>query len=136
LTSPFDGLTAIVLALAVILSAIVSLATAAARRQSVADGKATVQDLCELTGILDPKELQDVFGPPDIGRVWRNVSLDQVLAERRPLGQLISGETVDWLCMAVAVLSFLTDNWIIGLSLALAVGAQTTGWVLSARLPK
>ena len=134
--SPFDGLTGIALAIAIILSAIVSLITASVRRETVRNGQATPQALCELTGILDPRELQYVFGPPDMGRVWRNVTLEQVIAARRPLGHLISGQAVDLASIAVALLSFFVDHIFIGLGLALAVSTQLAGWVLATRLPK
>lgn len=136
LTSPFDGLTSVALAIAVILSAIVSLTGSAKRREQVELGEAGVQDLCELTGILDPKELQDVFGPPDMGRIWRTVRLGEVYAARRPLGHLISGQAVDWLCIGAALASFAADHLLVGTALAMAVSAQAVGWVLSARLPK
>ncbi|MEM9667954.1 MAG: hypothetical protein AAF950_03440 [Pseudomonadota bacterium] len=136
LNSPFDGLTAVALALAVILSAIVSLITSSVRRESVRNGEAGAQALCELTGILDPKELQDVFGPPDMGRIWRRVTLRDVMVARQPLGHIISGQGVDIASISVAVISFFSDHILIGLGLALAVSIQTAGWVLSARLPK
>ncbi|MEO1476476.1 MAG: hypothetical protein AAFS13_08845 [Pseudomonadota bacterium] len=136
LSSPFDGLTAVALAIAVVLSAIVSLITSSVRRDVVRNGEANIQALCELTGILDPKELQDVFGPPDMGRVWRRVTLNHVMEARRPLGHLISGQAVDLASIAVALLSFFSDHVLIGLGLALAVSAQTIGWVLATRLPK
>ncbi|MEM7660923.1 MAG: hypothetical protein AAF292_01635 [Pseudomonadota bacterium] len=135
-TSPIDGLAAVALALAVILSAIVSLITSSVRRETIRNGEATAQALCELTGILDPKELQDIFGPPDMGRVWRRVTLPQVMQARQPLGHIISGQSTDIACITVAVLSFLLDNIFVGLGLTLAVSIQAVGWIVSTRLPK
>ncbi|MEO0881631.1 MAG: hypothetical protein AAFY34_02760 [Pseudomonadota bacterium] len=135
-TSPIDGLAAVALALAVILSAIVSLITSSVRREAVRQGQATAQALCELTGILDPKALQDVFGPPDMGRVWRRVTLPQVMQARMPMGHLISGQGVDIACIIVAVLSFISDHILVGLALTLAVSVQAVGWIMATRLPK
>lgn len=134
--APFDGLTAAAAALAIILSAIVSLIGAASRRRNIAMGIAQVQDLCELTGITDPRILQDVFGPPDMGRVWRTVTLADVTRARRPLGHLISDPVVDWACIAVAVASFFSDFWLVELALIFALMAQVASWIAAARLPR
>ena len=134
--APFDSLTATAAALAVILSAIVSLVGSAARRRNVELRAATVQDLCELTGITDPRELQDVFGPPDMGRVWRMVTLDDVMAARRPLGRLISDPVIDWACIAAALLSFFSDFVLVELALVAAALAQAGGWIAATRLPR
>ncbi|MEM6900713.1 MAG: hypothetical protein AAF583_13185 [Pseudomonadota bacterium] len=135
-TSPIDGLAAVALALAVVLSAIVSLITSSVRRETVRNGEATAQALCELTGILNPKDLQDIFGPPDMGRVWRKVTLPQVMQVRQPLGHIISGQAVDAACIIVAMSSFFVDHIFVGLGLAAAVSIQAVGWIASTRLPK
>ncbi|MEL6473166.1 MAG: hypothetical protein AAFQ21_03720 [Pseudomonadota bacterium] len=134
--APFDGLTATAAALAIMLSAIVSLVGSAARRRAVLLGEARTQDLCELTGIMNPRALQDVFGPPDMGRVWRHVTLAEVNAARRPLGRVISDPLVDYACIAVALLSFLSDHVLVELALLIALGVQTLSWIAAARLPR
>lgn len=134
--APFDGLMATAAALVVILSAIVSLVGSGARWRAVELGRARAQDLSELTGITDPRDLQDVFGPPDMGRVWRTVRAVDVRAARRPLGHLISNELVDWGCMAIAVLSFFWRPALMEIALVAAVVVQVTGWVVSTRLPR
>lgn len=131
-----DGLAATAIALAVILSAIVSLIGASARRRNIDLKAARAQDLCELTGITDPKTLQDVFGPPDMGRVWRHVDLKEVLAARRPLGLLISDPRVDWACMLAALTSFFSSHALVEVTLMLALAAQAAGWIAAARLPR
>lgn len=133
---PMDGLAATAAALVVMLLAMVSLLGTTARRRSVALGEARTGDLCELTGITDPRELQDVFGPPGIDRVWRSVSLAAIDAERRPLGRLISDDRVDWACIGVAVLSFFWRHPLVEGALAAAVGLQIAGWIVAARLPR
>lgn len=134
--APFDSLTSTAIALAVILSAIVSLIGASTRRRNVALKAAGIQDLCELTGITDPKLLQDVFGPPDMGRVWRHVGMADIRKARRPLGLLISDPRVDWACIAAAGLSFLSDHFLIELALVTAFLSQAAGWIAAARLPR
>lgn len=133
---PFDGLAATAAALIVILSAIVSLVGSGARWRSVMLGQARVQDLCELTGITDPQRLQDVFGPPDMNRVWRHVSAGEIKAARQPLGHLISNEMLDYACMGIAVLSFVWRHPVIEILLLAALLLQVASWILSARLPR
>ncbi len=133
---PLDGLASTVAALSVILLALVSLAGTAARRQAVEAGAARMQDLCELTGILDPRQLQDVFGPPDMDRVWRHVRMADIAAARRPLGHLISNDAVDGLAIAMAAASFLVRHPLVDIALIAALAAQVTGWLAAARLPR
>lgn len=136
MTTPLDGLTTVALALAVILSGIVSLVGSAARKQAVVLAAAQVRDLCELTGITNPNELQDVFGPPNLNRVWQNLTLERVLAERRPLGVLISGRGLDWACIGAGVLAFFTSFALVEIALLAAFVLQAASWVLAARLPR
>jgi hypothetical protein len=133
---PFDGLAVTAAALIVILSAIVSLLGSGARRRAVELGQATTLDLCELTGITDPTQLQDVFGPPDMGRVWRSVTLQDILRERRPLGHLISNDAIDWAGIAVATVSFFWRPPLIELLLIVCVALQVASWVAASRLPR
>lgn len=133
---PFDGLAETAAALIVILSAIVSLVSSSTRWRFVDAGQARAKDLCELTGILDPREIQDTFGPPDMGRVWRQVTRTDIYAARRPLGHLLSNEWVDYGCLIIAAASFFLDHSLLNLALLVCVGIQVTGWVVSARLPQ
>lgn len=136
MTPLVDGLASTAMSLAIILSAIVSSVAASARRQAIIMAEAKVQDLCELTGIMDPRELQDVFGPPSLGRTWQNLTLAQVLAQRRPAGYIISSQWVDGGAALVAVLSFFIGHPLFSLALVLAFSLQIAGWVLVVRLPK
>ena len=133
---PFDGLAQVAAALATILRALVSLAGSAQRRDAVALAQARVQDLCELTGITDPRQLQDVFGPPDMGRVWRHVTMADIVRARRPLGHLISDDRLDWACIGIAALSFFIGAALMDLLLLSALTAQIAGWVLATQLPR
>ena len=136
MTPLVDGLAATAMALAIILSAIVSSVASSARKQAVIMAEAKVQDLCELTGIMDPRELQDVFGPPNMGRIWQNITLAQVMAARRPAGHVISSQAVDGGCALVAALSFFLGHPLVSLALVAAFCLQIAGWVLVYRLPK
>ncbi|NBC20137.1 MAG: hypothetical protein GVY06_03665 [Alphaproteobacteria bacterium] len=133
---PFDGLAATAAALIVILSGIVSLLGTGARRRAVELGQATPLDLCELTGITDPGRLQDVFGPPDMGRVWRQVSMDDIRRARRPLGHLISNDLIDWGSLAIAFVSFFFRHPLMEVALLACVAVQVSSWVAAMRLPR
>ncbi|MEZ5953748.1 MAG: hypothetical protein R3C13_05505 [Hyphomonas sp.] len=133
---PFDGFTLTAIALAVVLSAIVSLIGTSARKRNIALGEAQVGDLAEMTGIRDPKRLLEVFGPPDMGRVWRTVTLLDVRRARTPEGWLMSSDLVDYACMAVAALAFFVSHKLIPGLLLAALAVQVGGWVVASRLPK
>lgn len=131
-----SGLTITSMSLAIILMAITSMIGAASRRLAIENGYASVRELCELTGITNVKQLQDIFGPPDLNRVWRNLTLEQVLKERRPAGLLISGRAVNWGSILIAILALFRPNELVLLALFLACFAQIGGWALSVKLPK
>ena len=122
--------------LAVILSALVSLIGTSARRRTISIGEARAEDLAEMTGILDPKHLLAEFGPPDMGRVWRSVTLHDVRRARQPQGWLMSSDLVDYGCVAIAVLSLLVSHPLVYGALLFALCVQIGGWVVASRLPK
>lgn len=133
---PYSGFTEFALALGVTLSAIVSLLGTSSRKQMIANGEARVSDLAEMTGILDPKQLLAVFGPPDMGRIWRNVTLLDVRRARAPAGWLMSSDLVDYACILAAGLALAFDYWLVPLLLLAALAVQASGWIVSARVPK
>ena len=133
---PYEGFTEIAMALGVILSAIVSLLGTSTRRQSIAMGEARMPDLAEMTGILDPKQILAVFGPPDMGRTWPRVTLFEVRKARMPLGWLMSSDLVDFGCIAAALAAVWLAHWTSDLALLGAVGVQFAGWIASTRVPK
>ena len=133
---PFDGFTLVAIALAVILSGIVSLIGTSARKRNIALGEAQVVDLAEMTGIRDPKRLLEVFGPPDMGRVWRTVTLLEVRRARTPEGWLMSSDLVDYACIAAAVIALMVSHKLMPALLLGALGIQVAGWIVSARLPR
>jgi len=133
---PFDGFTLVAAALAVILSSIVSLIGTSARKRNIALGEAQIGDLAEMTGIRDPKRILAVSGPPDMGRVWRSVTLLDVRRARTPEGWLMSSDLVDYACMAAAVMALVVSGRFMPAVLLGALGIQVAGWIVSARLPR
>lgn len=133
---PFDETTISGMALAIILSAIVSLVGTMSRERDVKEGKITSLELSELSGIMTIKELQDAFGPPNMHRQWSTVSLEDIRAARRPMGWLMSSDSVDWACVGVAVMSLFINHVIVSGAVVIALGVQIAGWVVSTRLPR
>jgi len=133
---PFDDFTLFAIAIAVVLSAIVSLIGTSARKRNVALGEATVGDLAEMTGIRDPKKLQEAFGPPDMGRIWRTVTLFDVRRHRQPEGWLMSSDMVDYVCLGAVALAIFVSHPLVGGALITALVIQVAGWIVSFGLPK
>ena len=133
---PFDGFTLVAIALAVILSSLVSLIGTSARKRNIAIGEAQLADLAEMTGIRDPKRILAVFGPPDMGRVWRTVTLLDVRRARTPEGWLMSSDLVDYACIGVAVLALMVSHKFMPALLLGVLAIQVAGWIVSTRLPR
>ena len=133
----YNDLATTVSAIGVILSVLVALVLRSARRLAVEEQRASSQDLCELTGIDEPGELQDAFGPPELQtRLWRSVTLEDVERERRPIAFLIANDWLDYICAGVAIASFFWRGPLVYLFLWGAVAIQVSGWIISARLPR
>ena len=133
---PFDGFTIAAMALAVILSALVSVIGTSARKRTISLGEARAEDLAEMTGILDPKHLLEEFGPPDMGRVWRTVTLFDVRRFRQPQGWLMSSDIVDYACLGIVALAIFVSHPFVGAGLVAALVIQVAGWIVSFGLPK
>lgn len=123
------------IAFAIILSAIVSIVGTSARKRAVEEGRARAADLCELTGIFDPRTLQDVFGPPTLQGTFL-VNMKQVVKARMPLGHLLSDDRIDIACILVAIASFLTNHFVTDVFLVAAAAIQTASWFISSGLPE
>ena len=136
LTTPLDGFPVVALALATLLSAIVSLIASSARRQAIIMAQASARDLAELTGILDYQDLQDTFGPPNLNRMWQTLTLERVQAERRPLGVLMSAKWLDWTCIVLALLAFFSSFALVEIGLLVAFTLQLASWLVASRLPR
>ena len=128
-------LTTLLVGIAVILSALVSVLGSSARRRAVTEGRARAADLCELTGVHEPRALQDIFGPPTMDGVYP-VTMEQVRRARRPLARLLSDDTVDYACMGAAALAIVWSTPVTTLFLVIAASIQTVGWFLAGQLPK
>ena len=85
-----SGLPLVSIALSVMISAFVRLVQTMQLRQRVEYGHTGVRELAELSGVTDPQDLQDVFGPPGMNRIWGNVNLATIEAKRRLAGFLMS----------------------------------------------
>lgn len=129
------GPAGIFVAIAVILSAVVSVIGTGARRQAVEEGRARASDLCELSGIFDPRVLQDVFGPPTLNGIYQT-SMARVKEVRQPLSYFISEDRLDVSCVVIAAASFFLNHPLSDLLLAIAAAFQTAGWFISMRLPE
>ncbi|WP_300391607.1 hypothetical protein [Henriciella sp.] len=131
-----EGLSLFGVAIATILMAIASLLGTMTLKQLVDLGHVDARVLCNLTGITDPRELQDVFGPPTMNRVWHGLTLAYIERERRPAGYLVSDDRIDWISIGVAFLAFFWRHPVADLLLIVAAVSQVSGWVIAARLPK
>ena len=90
MTDLLPGFTLVAIAIAVMLSALVSLIQTMALRERVSVKMTGVRELAELSGVTDPRDLQDVFGPPGMDRVWRHVGLAEIEKAKRFPGYLMS----------------------------------------------
>ena len=131
-----EGLSLFGVAIATMLMAIASLLGTMTLKQVVELGHVDARILCNLTGITDPRELQDVFGPPAMNRVWHGLTLADIARERRPAGYLVSDDRVDWISIGVAFLALFWRHPVADLLLIVAAVSQIAGWVIASKLPK
>lgn len=136
MTSILSGLSLISVALAVIISAFIRLISAMQLRQRVEAGHTGVRELAELSGITDARDLQDVFGPPGMQRIWSHITLAQIDDKRRLAGYLMSDHRVHWVSVAVAVTALILGHWTLQIALILAALGQTGAWLSATQLPK
>ncbi|MEL6829893.1 MAG: hypothetical protein AAFO63_07125 [Pseudomonadota bacterium] len=130
------GLSTLVIALAVGLSAMIRLIQGMQLRQRVSMGMTGVRELAELSGILDPRDLQDAFGPPDMNRIWSQVTLASIERRRRLQGYLMSDSNLHRASIIIGVLAVGLHHWTTELLLLSAVIAQAGAWLSAFRLPR
>lgn len=130
------GLPLVSIALAVMISALIRLIQTMQLRQRVEFGHTGVRELAELSGVTDPQDLQDVFGPPGMNRIWGNVTLATIEAKRRLAGMLMSDPRLHWYSIATGITAFVIGHWIVQLLLMIAAIIQTGAWLSATRLPK
>ncbi len=134
--SLLSGLTLVSIALAVMISAFIRLVQTMQLRQRVAIGHTGVRELSELSGVTDPQDLQDVFGPPGMNRVWANVTLATIETKRRLAGFLMSDPRLHWFSIAAGLGAFILSHWVVQILLLIAAIIQTGAWLSATRLPK
>jgi hypothetical protein len=134
--SLLSGLPLVSIALAVMISALIRLIQTMQLRQRVEFGHTGVRELAELSGVTDPQDLQDVFGPPGMNRIWSNVTLATIEAKRRMPGTLMSDPRLHWYSIAAGITAFIISHWIVQLLLIIAAIIQSGAWLSATRLPK
>lgn len=134
--SLLSGLPLVSIALAVMISALIRLIQTMQLRQRVEFGHTGVRELAELSGVTDPQDLQDVFGPPGMNRIWSNVTLATIEAKRRMPGTLMSDPRLHWFSIAAGISAFIISHWIVQLLLIIAAIIQSGAWLSATRLPK
>lgn len=134
--APFYGLTLYAIALATLLSAFIRFIQSSQLRQRVEWQMTGVRELAELSGITDPRDLQDAFGPPGMDRIWRHITLPQIEQRKLFIGYLMSDARVQIFSMGAAVLALILQNWVTQIVLIAAALAQAGAWISATRLPK
>ena len=131
-----SGLPLVSIALAVMISALIRLIQTMQLRQRVEIGHTGVRELAELSGVTDPRDLQDVFGPPGMNRIWSHVTLATIETKRRMPGLLMSDPRLHWFSIAAGFAAFIISHWIVQLFLIIAAIIQSGAWLSATRLPK
>ena len=131
-----SGLPLVSIALAVMISALIRLIQTMQLRQRVEFGNTGVRELAELSGVTDPQDLQDVFGPPGMNRVWAHVNLATIETKRRLAGYLMSEPRLHWFSITAGIGAFIVSHWIVQLLLLIAAIIQSGAWLSATRLPK
>jgi len=132
----FSGLSLVSIALSVMISAFIRLVQTMQLRQRVEIGHTGVRELAELSGVTDPHDLQDIFGPPGMNRIWANVSLATIESKRRLGGFLMSDPRLHWFSIAAGGAAFIISHWSVQILLIIAALIQTGAWLSATRLPK
>lgn len=131
-----SGLPLVSIALAVMISAFIRMVQSMQLRQRVGFGQTGVRELAELSGVTDPQDLQDVFGPPGMNRVWSNVTLATIESKRRLAGFLMSDSRLHWFSIAAGLGAFIFSHWVVQILLLIAAIIQSGAWLSATRLPK
>ena len=134
--SLLTGLPLVSIALAVMISAFIRLVQTMQLRQRVEIGYTGVRELAELSGVTDPQDIQDIFGPPGMNRVWANVTLTTIETKRRLAGFLMSDPRLHWYSILSGLGAFIISHWAVQILLLIAVLIQSGAWLSATRLPK
>ena len=131
-----SGLPLVSIALAVMISALIRLIQTMQLRQRVEFGHTGVRELAELSGVTDPQDLQDVFGPPGMIGIWAHVTLVTIEGKRRLPGYLMSDPRLHWFSIAAGLGAFIFSHWVVQILLLIAAIIQSGAWLSATRLPK
>ncbi|NQY14478.1 MAG: hypothetical protein HRT81_11545 [Henriciella sp.] len=118
------------------ISAFIRLVQTMQLRQRVEIGYTGVRELAELSGVTDPQDIQDIFGPPGMNRVWANVTLTTIETKRRLAGFLMSDPRLHWFSILAGLGAFIISHWAVQILLLIAVLIQSGAWLSATRLPK
>lgn len=131
-----SGLPLVSIALAAMISAFIRLVQTMQLRQRVAIGHTGVRELAELSGVTDPQDLQDVFGPPGMNRIWAHVTLTTIETKRRLAGSLMSDPRLHWFSILAGIAALIIPHWSAQILLLIAALIQSGAWLSATRLPK
>lgn len=92
-------------AIAILLSVVVRAIRSGASWQAIDEGVATQEHLRDVTGILNPETLQDIFGPPRMEDGVFPVTRAEVMRQRTGIGYLLGDRWLDGASAAVAALA-------------------------------
>ena len=134
-----DGFAIAAGAITVILSAIVRLIRTDAAWKAVDEGYAGVDHVRDLTGIFEPRALQDVFGPPTMEGGIYKVERAQILSARRWTGWLMGDLKLDMACIVIGVIALIWTPYnalriLLHMLLLGAVIYQVGGWLAATGL--
>jgi hypothetical protein len=101
------GITQAMCATAILLSVVVRAIRSDASWQAIDDGVATQEHLRDVTGILNPETLQDIFGPPRMEDGVFPVTRAEVLRQRTGIGYLLGDRWLDGASAVIAIVSLL-----------------------------
>lgn len=136
MNAPLYGLSLYAIALATLISAFIRFIQSTQLRRRVEWQMTGPRELAELSGITDPRDLQDAFGPPGMDRVWRHITLPQIDEKRMFAGYLMSDVRVQTASAGLAILAIILQSWVTQVFLIAAALAQVGAWLSATRLPK
>jgi hypothetical protein len=127
-------------AFAILLSVVIRWIRNGASWQAIEEGRATADNLRDLTGILEFDRLQEAFGPPRLQDGVFPVTRREVLRQRTGLGYLFGDRWLDGASALIAIVTLFpiwplwgTRQWLDTL-LIFAGLYQAAGWIAVVRL--
>ena len=127
-------------ACAILFSVVIRWLRAGATWDAVDEGRATANELRELTGIMEYDRLQETFGPPRMEDGVFPVTRREVLRERTGLGYVLGDRFLDGGSALIAIAALLPfwplwgTRWWLDTLLGFASIYQAAGWIASMRM--